>query len=105
MILGALFAANCLLPPGPYQDPRSEIHIQFVDRATVHKKTTELLRPWEWTGIEWGFNPYGARGMTLLSIGSSKQESCELRHALGHFTDYERTGDPNPRHLGWEYQE
>lgn len=104
MILAALFAANCLLPPGPYVSPRENIHVQFVDAGTLHEIAGRHGSK-EWRGVEWGFNSAGARTFAYLIAGPSAEESCSLRHALGHFMDYERPGDPNPRHIGWEYQE
>lgn len=104
MILTALFAANCLLPPGPYQPPQHSPIVQFVDAATLHEIAGRHGSQ-EWRGVEWGFNKVEARTFAYLLTGTSTEESCSLRHALGHFSDYERTGNPNPRHIGWEYQE
>lgn len=104
MILAALFAANCLLPPGPYQPPVEGTVVQFVDASRLHE-IAALHGSHEWRGVEWGFNKVHARTFAYLVKGSSLEDSCSLRHALGHFIDYERTGDPNPRHIGWEYQE
>lgn len=105
MILAAIFAANCLLPPGPYIAPRQRIAIEFTSAEVVHDIAGWRGLRNEWRGVEWGFNTEGRRGLAYLATGDSESQSCSLRHALGHFSDYERTGNSNPRHIGWEYQE
>lgn len=101
MILAALFAANCLLPPGPYHPPRTETDVRFLPSDVVPAVCAQ-----------WGINSkvgcergYGGNIRIRLALGTSEQESCRLRHALGHVQEYETAGDPNPQHIGWEYQE
>lgn len=101
MILEALFAANCLLPVGPYQATHIVADLQFIPGDAV-AATCIQHHINSRNGCEWG---YGSNIHIRLAQGTSERESCNLRHALGHIYQFETTGNANPQHTGWEYAE
>lgn len=99
----SLFEASCLLPPPKYDHvPRTPLNVIFESASKVSNDCYNHGLPVGARGCEYA---YGSNLIQVrLTLASSEREECEVRHSDGHISEYETTGDANPRHLGWSYR-
>lgn len=104
LLAGCASANEALLPPAPYDrvpsetvDWRSLDHDTLLAVCAQHDVVAPVV-----LGCEWGWGTGVIHSRTLA--GDARWTACRIRHANGHITTYEETGDPNRQHMGWEYR-